>query len=242
MSSIIKKCCVKCAKVLVEPLRCSVCKTNYCSSKCQKKDWPIHKLQCKSPKTPIESDLSIKNLLGEFVIKVQAERIPDIIDEVKLTKCKCGCGEKVFYKETTRNLVKSFLRNEITDPFSPQHKHQAIEFSKLIMTVRKKSMYNTDDFFLMVIHLVENDNKGITSIFLSPFTTQKGHFVENLASNVKLDGIKGVIVSPKMFEESKKVLQKRAELDIYLKFSSCIFCKNPDLNGTHYHQFSSVTL
>lgn len=242
MNSSFKKCCVRCAKVLAEPQRCSVCKTVYCSRECQKKDWSIHKLRCKSREIPTDSDDSTYSLLGTFIDKVQKERIADIIDEVKRTECGCGCGEKVFYRETNLKLVKSYLENEITDPFSPRYENRIEDFSELVVPIRKKSMYNTNDFFLMIIHLVEEHKKGITSIFLCPFTTQKGKRVENLASNVKLDAIKGVIVSPKMLEESKKTLQNQSEIDIYLKFNGCIFCETPDLNGTHYHQFSSVTL
>jgi len=42
--------CHNCHKDITKPLRCGVCKkASYCSSQCQKEDWPYHKRACQKP-------------------------------------------------------------------------------------------------------------------------------------------------------------------------------------------------
>ncbi|CAK0873977.1 unnamed protein product [Prorocentrum cordatum] len=42
--------CGNCAKEIVKPLRCGVCKkAEYCSQQCQREDWQFHKRVCKKP-------------------------------------------------------------------------------------------------------------------------------------------------------------------------------------------------
>lgn len=42
--------CANCAKDVLKPLRCGVCKkVSYCSAQCQKEDWQFHKRTCKKP-------------------------------------------------------------------------------------------------------------------------------------------------------------------------------------------------
>jgi hypothetical protein len=45
--------CGNCAKEIVKPLRCGVCKkAEYCSQQCQREDWKFHKRVCKKPEEP----------------------------------------------------------------------------------------------------------------------------------------------------------------------------------------------